>query len=75
MKKNVKIIAILVIINIIMVMLLSLFNYNTNASNQKVSSDINSIDSSKYPGIKEKMQSLKSEHPNWNFKILYTGID
>ena len=75
MKKNVKIIAILVIINIIMVTLLSLFNYNTNASNQKVSSDINSIDSSKYPGIKEKIQSLKSEHPNWNFKILYTGID
>ena len=75
MKKNVKIIAILVIINIIMVTLLSLFNYNTNASNQKVSSDINSIDSSKYLGIKEKIQNLKSEHPNWNFKILYTGID
>lgn len=74
MKKNVKIIAILVIINIIIVMLLSLFNYNTNASNQKVSSDINSIDSSKYPGIKEKIQSLKSKYPNWNFKILYTGI-
>lgn len=75
MEKNIKIIAILVIINITIVTVLSLFNYNINATNQTLSSDINSIDNSKYPGIKEKIQSLKSEHPNWNFKILYTGID
>lgn len=39
------------------------------------SEDINAIDSSKYPGIKEQLQQLKNKHPNWNFKILYTNID
>ena len=43
--------------------------------NQTQSTDINSIDSNKYPQIKEMLQTLKSQHPNWNFKILYTDID
>lgn len=43
--------------------------------NQTVSTDINSIDSNKYPQIKEMLQSLKSQYPNWNFKILYTDIE
>ena len=75
MKKNIKIISILIIINILISIIANLFINKTNASNQTTSSDINSINSSKYPGIKEKIQSLKNEHPNWNFKILYTGID
>ena len=40
-----------------------------------VSTDINSIDSNQYPQIKEMLQTLKSQHPNWNFKILYTDLD
>ena len=75
MKKNIKIISILIIINIILVIMLGLFNYEIKATNQTLSSDINSMNNSKYPGIKEKILSLKKEHPNWNFKILYTGID
>ena len=39
------------------------------------SEDINAIDTSKYPGIKEQIQQLKNKHPNWTFKILYTNID
>ena len=47
----------------------------TFAVSQTVSTDINSIDSNKYPQIKEMLQTLKSQHPNWNFKILYTDIE
>ena len=45
------------------------------AVNQTVSTDINSINSSQYPQIKEMLQNLKSQHPNWNIKILYTDIE
>lgn len=46
-----------------------------NAASQVISSNIDEIDTLKYPGIKEAITSLKSSHPNWNFKILYTGLD
>lgn len=45
------------------------------AVNQTSTTDINSIDSNKYPQIKEMLQTLKNQHPNWNFKILYTDIE
>jgi len=44
------------------------------AVSQTTSTDINSIDSNKYPQIKEMLQSLQKSHPNWKFKILYTDI-
>lgn len=75
MKKKVQMVAVLVIINILVSIFLSSFQYNIKAVTQSVSNDINSLDSNKYPGIKEKIESLKAEHPNWNFKILYIGID
>lgn len=75
MKKRIKIVAFLIIINILVSIYLSLVQYNVEAVTQNVSSDINSLDNAKYPGIKEKIENLKKEHPNWNFKILYTGID
>ena len=33
------------------------------------------IDSSRYPGIAEAVDSLVAQHPNWQFEVLYTGID
>ena len=45
------------------------------AITQTTSTDINSIDSNKYPQIKEMLQSLQTKHPNWKFKILYTDIE
>ena len=33
------------------------------------------IDSSKYPGIAEAVDKLVASHPNWQFEVLYTGID
>ena len=80
MKKNKKIhqkISILLISILIFGSIFSTLANNNNvlAANQSISDDINSIDSSAYPGIKEQIQQLKNQHPNWNFKILYTNID
>ncbi len=40
-----------------------------------ISSDINSIDEAKYPGIKVLIQNLQKAHPSWKFQIEYTGLD
>lgn len=39
-----------------------------------VSSDINGIDDSKYPGIKSKIQALQRAHPTWTFNVEYTDL-
>ena len=39
-----------------------------------VSNDINSIDDSKYPGVKAALQSVQARHPNWKINVYYTGI-
>lgn len=39
------------------------------------SNDINGIDENLYPGVKSKLQALKSAHPNWNIKVEYTDLD
>ena len=75
MKKKVQIVSIFILIIILGNILFNSFEYDVEAVTQSVSSDINSLDNNKYPGIKEKIENLKAEHPNWNFKILYTGID
>lgn len=33
-----------------------------------------SIDTTRYPGYKEKIQQLMNAHPNWEFNLLYTGL-
>ena len=33
------------------------------------------IDSVKYPGIMDALDSLAEAHPNWQFEILYTNLD
>ena len=40
-----------------------------------LSSDVNSLDDSKYPGIKSMIQSLQKSHPSWKFQIEYTGLE
>ena len=76
MNKTKKIISIVLILTIITSILISITNQNKSyAINQSISTDINGINDSKYPKIKEKIKALQSKYPNWNFKILYTGLD
>ena len=49
---------------------------NGNIAQQFVIKTIEiNIDNNKYPGIKERITQLKKAHPDWQFEILYTGID
>ena len=72
MKKKLLVIFLLIISYII----LNIFCGNeVFAISQTIITDIDSIDSTQYPQIKEMLQQLKIEHPNWNFKILYTDLE
>ena len=66
---------IFILIMIILILQYFCFFTKTFAVNQTISQDIENIDSNKYPQIKEMIQNLKNEHPNWNFKILYTDLE
>ena len=76
MQKTLKIISVALILTILINILMSMIIQNKNyAVSQSLSNNIESIDNSKYPGIKEKIKALQSKYPNWTFKILYTGLD
>lgn len=76
MDKIRRIILIVLILSIITGILISVINHNESyAVSQSVSTDINGINDSKYPGIKDRIKLLQSKYPNWKFKILYTGLD
>ena len=40
-----------------------------------LTSDINGVDESKYPGYKEKINELKNKYSNYIFLVYYTGMD
>ena len=75
MNKKAKFLSVMIILNIILSICISFFGFDVNATNQSISSDINALDNNLYPAIKSMINSLKSSHPNWNFKILYTDIE
>ena len=47
-------------------------NYSDSAY---ITGNTSGIDEDKYPGYKDKIQQLEREHPNWDIKLLYTGLD
>ncbi len=47
----------------------------TYANQYREQTNIDNIDEGRYPGYKDKLRELKNQHPNWNFTILYTGLD
>lgn len=75
MRNNVKKVLVIFIVILSYILISFVFGNKVFAVSQTTTTDINSIDSNKYPQIKETIQKLKSEHPNWNFKILYTDIE
>ena len=72
MEKGKKFLSIIIIFIIISYCLFGLLSNPIYAANQVISTDINAIDESAYPGFKERINALKNQFPNWNFKILYT---
>ncbi len=73
MNKKIKFISLILIISMIINILLVIIIPNKSYSS--ISADIEGINNTKYPGIKERIKLLQSKYPNWDFKILYTGID
>lgn len=74
--KVIKFISIVLVLTILAYSLLIMFsNHETYAASQWISSDINGIDESLYPGFKEKIKSLQAQYPNWTFKVLYTDLN
>ena len=73
--KVIKFISIVLTLTILAYSLLALFNNKTYAISQTISSDINGIDESLYPGFKEKIKNLQAQYPNWTFKVLYTDLE
>ena len=37
--------------------------------------DINGIDENKYPGFKTQITNLQNKHPNYKFRVYYTGLN
>lgn len=76
MRKICKIISLILVLTIFTNILMSaIITNNVKAVTQSYSADIENINTSKYPGIKEKINALQSKYPNWKFKILYTGLN
>ena len=66
----------IIILTLIVILLINIsISSIIYATNQTISTEINSIDTSKYPGTKEKIEQLQKKYPNWKFKLLYTGLD
>lgn len=71
MRKMICIVLIIILLTYLILSLIPNKSYAVEASRGKVED----LDESKYPGFKEKLLQLQKDHPNWNFTILYTGLD
>ena len=60
---------------VIVVSVIEYFIRNEVNASAYYSYDINGINESQYPGYKSALLKLKEEHPNWTFKLCYTGLD
>ena len=64
------------ILNLIIILLLTIaFPISIYANQYRETTNIDNFDSNRYPGYKEALQQLKAQYPNWNFTILYTGLN
>lgn len=48
---------------------------SVNADSYRFTYNGNNLDTSKYPGYKNLIDTLKGNHSNWNFTIMETGLD
>lgn len=70
-----RLISILLILTIVFSLLFMINNKKVLADSYRYTYDGNNLDTNKYPGYKDKLDSIKSAHPNWNIKIMETGLD
>ena len=74
-KRKKKLIVSILIVAIIYILLGILGNRVFANTPGTLTSDINGIDDTKYPGYKNLMNEMKAKHPNYRFLVYYTGMD
>ena len=72
---NFKLIKLINIILIMTIILYSIINYINKSQVYAMDRESYSNRIDNYPGYTELINNLKASHPNWNFTILYTGLD
>lgn len=65
----------LIVILLSAFLIVNICTKNVSAESNRYMYDGNNLDTRKYPGYKEKLDSIKANHPNWNFIIMETGLD
>lgn len=70
-----KIISIFLIVILLSAFLIVNILESSFAESNRYVYDGSNLDTSKYPGFKEKLDTLKANHPNWKFIIMETGLD
>jgi len=76
-----KLIRVIIMLTLILHSAIGLINIPPNISNAstmlppRFCYNIAGIDDARYPGLRTRIQALQSQHPNWTFRLLYTGID
>ena len=70
-----KIISIFLIVILLSAFLIVNILQSSFAESNRYAYDGSNLDTSKYPGFKEKLDTLKANHPNWKFIIMETGLD
>ena len=74
-KNNYKKIISIILLFVIIFSMLGIYTNTSNAESYRYTYDGNNIDTNAYPGFKEKLDAIKSAHPNWNIIIMETGLD
>ena len=70
-----KIISIFLIVILLSAFLIVNILESSFAESNRYVYDGSNLDTSKYPGFKEKIKSLQAQYPNWTFKVLYTDLN
>jgi len=78
MKKSIAVKLIIIMILYSALWIVQMFGSTSYASTMlpaRFCTDIAGINEARYPGYRDRIRALQNQHPNWNFVLLYTGID
>ena len=72
-----KVISIVLLFTLLFYIIYNLFTGEVNAaySSNRYTYNGSNLDTNAYPGFKERIDALKTSHPNWTFTIMETGLD
>ena len=72
-----KVISIVLLFTLLFYIIYNLFTGEVNAaySSNRYTYNGSNLDTSAYPGFKERIDALQKSHPNWAFTIMETGLD